>query len=101
MKSLKQKEDELKKTQSDVLESFRDAQQKEGSQGGLLRNGVRNESDRLNVSVDRESEDRISLEDSYRTVDRTGMIHVGQQKEAQQSWTEDNALSKKEEIAKA
>ena len=101
LKSLKQKEDELKKTQSDVLERFRDAQQKEGSQGGLLRNGVRNESDRLNVSVDRESEDRISLEDSYRTVDRTGMIHVGQQKEAQQSWTEDNALRKKAEIAKA
>ena len=59
LKSLKQKEDELKKTQSNVLEKFRDAQQKEGTQGELHGNVMRNDSDRLNVSVDRESEERI------------------------------------------
>lgn len=62
LKSLKQKEEELKKTQSYVLERFRDAQQKEGTQGGLHgnvvgtqgglhENVVRNASDRLNERV--------------------------------------------------
>ena len=98
LKSLKQKEDELKKTQSNVLEKFRDAQQKEGTQGELHGNVMRNNSDRLNVSVDRESEERNTLEDSLKTVDTTGTMYRPQRREAQ---TDDNVLRRRQELAKA
>ncbi|MEW8316225.1 MAG: hypothetical protein AB2658_14515 [Candidatus Thiodiazotropha endolucinida] len=98
LKSLKQTEDELKKTQADVLERFRDTRQREGSHVGLHENIVRHDSDKLNSSVDRESVERNSLEDSLRTVDTTGIMYKPQQREAQ---TDDNHLRRRQELAKA
>ena len=101
LKALKGKEGEVRKTQSELLASYRSLNQGEGSTERLPGSARRQERDSLNISFERRSEDRSSLDESFTTVDRSGIIYRSQDRETQQIHTEDNALRKKEKTAKA